>query len=76
MTNQDYKTQFQEWVQAKGSVKIEYRLLDQTGPAHDRCFTSGLFLNGQQIAQGSGKSKKQAEMHAAKQALDQKNKGE
>lgn len=69
ITNQDYKTRYQEAVQVHGSVKIEYRLLGQEGPAHDSTFTSGLYLEDQLQAVGTGKSKKEAEMKAAQIAL-------
>lgn len=70
ITSQDYKTKFQELVQQKGSVQIEYRLLKQEGPPHSQVFTAGLFVENQLQAQGKGKSKKEAEMQAAREALN------
>ena len=66
---QDYKTQFQELVQEKGSVKIEYQLLEKSGPAHHQLFTVSLSLEGKTIAKASGYSKKEAEMLAAKEGI-------
>lgn len=67
----DYKTLYQEAMQTKGQVDIQYVLLDQTGPDHNREFTIGLFLNDQQVATGKGRNKKQAETQAAQQAYQQ-----
>lgn len=68
--NRDYKTLFQEFVQAKGAVNIEYRLLKQSGPDHMQTFEIGLFVNQKQMSKGIGKSKKQAEIQAAKTAYE------
>ena len=75
--NKDFKTLFQEEAQKNGAVQIEYRVIDSSGPAHRQIFTSVLLLNGQEIAQGQGRSKKAAEMQAAErghQKLLSKNK--
>lgn len=69
MVTQDYKTKFQELVQKKGSVTIQYRMIDQTGPAHDQSFEVSLSVDGQELTRGHGRSKKLAEMEAAKLAL-------
>lgn len=68
--HQDYKTMYQELVQQQGSVMIEYRLLNQSGPAHNQTFEMGLYVNGVFQSQGRGKSKKNAEMEAAKRAYE------
>ena len=65
----DYKTIIQEYLQMKGSVLIEYRLLSESGPDHNRTFEMGLYTDGEFLARGFGKSKKQAEMAAAKAGL-------
>lgn len=67
----DYKTLLQEKLQAKGQVQISYQLLTQEGPAHQATFFMGLYVNDQLISQGQGRSKKIAEMNAAKAALAQ-----
>lgn len=69
ITNKDHKTSFQELAQKAGNVQIEYRVLEQEGPAHRQTFKAGLFLNQKLLAQGVGQSKKEAEMQAAKKAL-------
>ncbi len=65
----DYKTALQEKLQAEGQTDICYEMLSQSGPDHDKTFTCGVFVGGQLKAQGTGKSKKQAEQMAAKELL-------
>ncbi len=65
----DYKTIFQERVQKKGG-RIEYQLLWESGPDHQKDFFVALLVNGKEISKGKGGSKKEAEQHAAKQALE------
>lgn len=65
----DYKTIFQERVQKKGG-RIEYQLLRESGPDHQKDFFVALLVNGKEISKGKGGSKKEAEQHAAKQALE------
>lgn len=66
----DYKTVLQEKLQANGEVKIEYRIVSEKGPDHDKIFVAEVLLNGQVLASGEGNSKKHAEMQAAKKALE------
>ena len=65
----DYKTQLQEKLQVHGDVKIEYKIVSEEGPEHNKTFVSEVYCNGKLLGQGVGKSKKDAEMEAAKQAL-------
>lgn len=65
----DYKTELQEKLQIHGDVKIEYITISETGPDHDKLFTVVLKCDGKELAKASGKSKKEAEMFAAKKAL-------
>ena len=67
----DYKTVLQEILQKNGNVDIEYEIIDEKGPDHEKIFTSEVKLNGKVLAIGEGKSKKQAEMEAAKNALNE-----
>ena len=67
----DYKTVLQERLQENGDVKIEYEIIKEIGPDHNKRFEAQVKLNGKVLAQGKGKSKKQAEMQAAKKALEQ-----
>ncbi len=69
MINTDYKTQLQELLQKNGTVKIEYILVKEEGPEHEKLFTIDVLFNGKKIGEGTGKSKKHAEQEAAHQAL-------
>lgn len=66
----DYKTVLQEKLQTGGAVNIEYITIEEKGPDHDKSFTVELKVNGQVKTYGTGKSKKEAEMQAAKKALE------
>ncbi len=68
--DKDYKTVLQEKLQIHGDVKIEYEITKETGPDHDKKFESEVKCNGKILAKGEGKSKKEAQMHAAKKALE------
>lgn len=65
----DYKTQLQEKLQTHGDVKIEYIIVKEEGPEHNKTFVSEVYCDGKLLGEGSGKSKKDAEMEAAKKAL-------
>lgn len=66
----DYKTILQEIVQKNPEEKVDYYLVNETGPDHDKAFTVQVKLNTNVIGEGVGKSKKQAEQMAAKEALE------
>ena len=66
----DYKTVLQEKLQKHGSVKIEYNILKEEGPDHDKTFVAEVRCDGKFLAEGSGNTKKQAEMEAARKALE------
>ena len=65
----DYKTVLQEKLQIHGDVHIEYTIIKEEGPDHDKQFTAKVSCNGKDLAIGKGKSKKSAEMEAARKAL-------
>lgn len=65
----DYKTELQEVIQKNPEEKIEYVLIDEQGPDHDKLFTVSIELNSLSIAKGTGRSKKAAEQAAAHEAL-------
>lgn len=65
----DYKTALQEIIQRNPEESVTYILTDETGPDHNKQFTVEVHLNSNVIGSGRGKSKKQAEQMAAKQAL-------
>lgn len=65
----DHKTALQEVLQRNGDIAIDYRLVSEEGPAHDRRFTVEVTVAGKIIGSGVGKSKKVAEQRAAEVAL-------
>jgi len=66
----DYKTALQELLQVNGDILIQYKIIKEEGPDHDKSFTAEVLVEGKKIAEGIGKSKKNAEMDAAKYALE------
>ena len=66
----DYKTVLQEKLQEHGEVEIKYTIIRETGPDHDKTFEAQVECNHKKLATGKGKSKKLAEMEAAKKALE------
>jgi ribonuclease-3 len=65
----DHKTRLQEVLQKSGDVTIDYRLVNEEGPAHERIFTIDVYADDRLIGSGQGKSKKLAEQDAAEKAL-------
>ncbi|EPZ39273.1 ribonuclease III [Anoxybacillus ayderensis] len=65
----DYKSQLQELVQRDGNGVLEYKILQERGPAHNKEFVSRVSLNGEELGVGIGRSKKEAEQRAAQMAL-------
>lgn len=65
----DYKTMLQEHLQRSGEVKITYDVVSETGPDHDKTFEIAVTISNNTLGIGIGKSKKEAEQSAAKQAL-------
>ncbi|MGT2828399.1 ribonuclease III [Streptococcus hillyeri] len=66
----DYKTTLQELLQVNGDITINYQVVNEVGPAHDKTFEVIVFADGKKLSQGKGKSKKLAEQDAAKNALE------
>jgi ribonuclease III len=66
---QDFKSLLQEFTQQAFKSLPKYRLTEETGPAHDKVFRIALAVNGIVLAEGMGKSKKEAEQRAAKEAF-------
>ena len=65
----DYKTQLQEVVQQNPEERLTYVVESESGPDHDKHFVVAVHLNSNCFARGEGRSKKQAEQHAAHEAL-------
>lgn len=66
----DYKSEIQERLQSNGEADISYIIEKEEGPDHDKVFYTNLLFKGKIIGSGSGRSKKEAEQKAAKQALE------
>lgn len=69
-TRVDYKTKLQEIVQQKEDFDIRYTVIKETGPDHDKIYTISVYINGSSMGHGTGKSKKEAEQLAAKEAIE------
>lgn len=65
----DFKTLLQEHVQRENMGILSYRILEERGPAHSREFVSQVFINDMAYGVGTGRSKKEAEQHAAHETL-------
>jgi ribonuclease-3 len=64
----DYKTELQEAL-ARRKRQVSYSVLEVEGPAHERLFTCAALIDGKQMGEGAGRTKKDAEQEAAQQAL-------
>ena len=68
----DSKTILQEIVQEKGTQPVEYVLIAEEGPDHNKSFTVEARVNGRLMGTGTGHTKKAAEQAAAYQAIQEK----
>lgn len=66
----DYKSKFQELIQAKGLPTPVYKIMDSFGPDHNKTFVTKVFVGKKVYAKGKGSSKQEAEQMAAKKALE------
>ena len=66
----DHKTILQEKLQEHGNVSIKYDIISESGPDHNKTFVAQVKLDGKVLANGTGKTKKQAEQEAARKALE------
>lgn len=65
----DFKSRFLELVQKQRGHEVEFILTDEDGPPHDKTFFVAVKLDGEVLGRGEGKSKKNAEQAAAKEAI-------
>ena len=70
----DSKTKLQELSQSKFKQAPQYFIVSETGPDHDKTFTSKVEINSKIYGKGEGKTKQSAEENAAKEALKELNK--
>jgi ribonuclease-3 len=66
----DPKSHLQEVAQSQEGQTPLYKVLDETGPDHDKIFTVGVFVNGKLKGQGTGPSKQAGQVAAAEAALE------
>ena len=64
----DYKSYLQELVQSDKRT-LEYKVVDEQGPSHDKTFVTRVYMDDILMGEGSGKTKKESEQHAAETAL-------
>lgn len=65
----DAKSYVQEKAQETEGVTPSYKVVGESGPDHEKVFTSAIYFGNKKIAEGSGKSKQEAETSAAREAL-------
>jgi len=65
----DFKSVLQEFTQEAYKIRPEYVLAGESGPAHDKTFRVDLYVQGKLMAEGEGRSKKEAEQKAARKAF-------
>ena len=66
----DYKTVLQEIIQQNPGEQLSYVLVGESGPDHKKHFTVEVRLNNNVVGKGGGRSKKEAEQQAAREALE------
>lgn len=67
--DENHKSKLLEFAQANTNFIPEYKVMNEEGPEHNKLFTVDVYIDGQLLGTGEGKSKKQAEQQAAKNAL-------
>jgi ribonuclease III len=67
----DYKSQLQEYSQGTLGLSPQYRVVQESGPDHDKRFQASVIIGSEVKGMGCGKSKKEAEQEAAKNALEE-----
>lgn len=66
---EDYKSRLQRIVQQTPEEVLSYTLVGEDGPPHDRTFSYEVYLNSNLLGKGKGRSKREAEQAAAREAL-------
>ena len=66
---QDAKSRLQEHVQQMDMGQVQYRLVEENGPAHEKRFVSEVMVGERVLGSGSGRTKKESEQRAASEAL-------
>lgn len=68
----DPKSRFQEAAQSQLAVTPSYKVLEESGPDHNKVFKIGVYLGKELVAEGEGSSKQEAQISAAQNALTAK----
>lgn len=66
----DFKTGLQELVQRENGRVLSYELIGESGPDHAKVFSVRVLLDGKTVGEGTGRTKKEAEQSAARNALE------
>ena len=66
----DYKTMLQQLAEQDGAAILEYRTVSESGPEHDKIFEVAAYINNNEVGRGVAPTKKEAEMQAARIALE------
>ncbi len=69
VAKKDFKTTFQEMIQKLGYGEIEYRIIREWGPDHDKNFEVEIKVGSRTFEKGAGKTKKEAEQQAANNSI-------
>jgi len=69
-SDKDYKTLLQQLIEKDGTAELEYEVVDEEGPEHDKTFTVVAKVSNNVVGKGKATNKKDAEMQAAKMALE------
>jgi ribonuclease-3 len=69
----DPKSKLQEIIQEKRGVTPTYSVVSETGPDHNKVFVVGAYIGEQEVGQGTGPSKQEAELAAAENSLKNNN---
>ena len=67
--NADYKTRLQQLTEQDGSAILEYKIINESGPEHNKLFTVVAYVNNNEVGRGTAGKVKSAEMEAARMAL-------
>jgi ribonuclease III len=66
---EDFKSVLQEFTQDVYKSRPEYVMIGESGPAHDKVFRAAVYVQGKLMAEGEGRSKKEAEQKAARETF-------
>ena len=69
VSDADYKTRLQQLVQQDGIEELSYRVVREDGPEHSKVFEVEAMINSNPVGRGTGKTKRDAEQMAAREAL-------